>query len=57
MGLGQLLDYSRFVNSRPALALLLPEVPRDDLLHLLAEYQVMVLYPNEKREFDERLAS
>lgn len=38
-GLGQLLDYRRYVTGKPC-RLLLPAKPHDDLLKLLAEYQI-----------------
>lgn len=40
MALGQLLDYSRHISPTPALAVLLPEPPADDLVDLLNDHGV-----------------
>jgi hypothetical protein len=45
MGIGQLLDYARFVEPRPRLALLLPSEPRPDLLELLKSAEIGALWP------------
>jgi hypothetical protein len=51
MAIGQLLDYKRFIQERAVrCAVLLPEVPRQDLLQLLAYAGVFVYVP-EKDEF------
>lgn len=44
-GLGQLLDYRRYVDGKPC-RLLLPAKPSDDLLELLVEYGIAVLWRN-----------
>ncbi|MBM7519511.1 hypothetical protein [Nocardioides nitrophenolicus] len=44
-GLGQILDYSRFVSSRSR-ALLLPDEPIDDLKELLTQNHVAVVWPH-----------
>ena len=51
MAIGQLMDYRRFVKAQSVrCAVLLPEVPRPDLLELLAYAGVLVYLP-EKGEF------
>ncbi len=45
MAVGQLLDYSRFVDHN-RLAVLVPTRPRPDLLHYLASAQIDVIYPD-----------
>lgn len=42
-GLGQLLDYRRYVDGRPC-RLLLPAAPNQDLLDLLAEHDIAVVW-------------
>lgn len=44
-GLGQLLDYGRYVDGKPR-RLLLPAKPSDDLLELLVEHDIAVLWRN-----------
>lgn len=44
-GLGQLLDYRRYVDGKPC-RLLLPAKPSDDLLELLVEHGIAVLWRN-----------
>lgn len=44
LGLGQILDYSRFIDECEALALLLPSRPSDDLLDLLHSFQVRAVW-------------
>lgn len=44
MALGQLLDYRRHIDSRPAVSVLLPDKPVDDLLALLSEHGVGCVY-------------
>ncbi len=46
--LGQLLDYRRYVGARPC-RLLLPAKPADDLLELLADHDIAVLWRNSKK--------
>jgi hypothetical protein len=45
MAIGQLTDYRRFVGSDVRCALLVPSLPREDLLDLLAYADVAVYYP------------
>jgi hypothetical protein len=49
MAIGQLLDYARFVQPRPRIAVLLPTRPRNDLLELLASAGVEVVWQDGKR--------
>ena len=44
MAIGQLMDYRRFVDPAPQLAVLLPSLPREDLLRLLASVGVNVVW-------------
>jgi hypothetical protein len=44
MAIGQLLDYQRFVEPRPRLAVLLPAEPRKDLQDLLHEAGVTIVW-------------
>ena len=46
LGLGQVLDYRRFLSPRSA-ALLLPDLPGPDLCELLGKYDVRVCYPSD----------
>src|SRR5205807_461536 len=46
MAIGQLADYSRFVDGRTVKrTVLLPESPRSDLLSLLSSQQIAVIWP------------
>lgn len=45
MAIGQLADYSRFVEAPPALAVLLPHEPRRDLADLLAPSGIAAIWP------------
>lgn len=49
MAIGQLLDYARFVQPRPRIAILLPSRPRNDLLELLASAGVDAVWQDGKR--------
>jgi hypothetical protein len=51
MAIGQLLDYSRFVD-HAKLAVLLPEVPRRDLLDLLHKHSIVVIAPQSDGHFE-----
>ncbi len=44
MGIGQLLDYRRFIDPSPRLVLLVPSRPRPDLLHLCATVGVTAVW-------------
>jgi hypothetical protein len=46
MGIGQLADYARFVQPAPDRALLLPQPPRQDLLHLATSQGIRVVWPD-----------
>ncbi|MER8183493.1 restriction endonuclease [Kitasatospora sp. NPDC094015] len=47
MAIGQLLDYRRFIDPTPSMALLVPQQPRPDLLHLCASAEVTVIWRHE----------
>ncbi len=48
MAIGQLLDYRRFIDEAAVkCAVLLPELPRQDLLQLLAYAGVLVYVPQQ----------
>ncbi|MDJ0427276.1 hypothetical protein J2W54_004833 [Rhodococcus fascians] len=49
MALGQLLDYRRHIDSKPAVSMLLPDKPVDDLLALLSEHGVGCVYEDSGR--------
>jgi hypothetical protein len=52
MAIGQLADYSRFVDSGPARrAVLLPEHPRQDLVDLLDSQNVLIIWPGQEPGF------
>lgn len=44
LGLGQILDYSRFIDQCEAAALLLPSRPREDLIDLLHAFEVRAVW-------------
>ena len=46
MATGQLCDYRRFVPAGVTCAVLLPELPREDLQKLLASAGVGIYYPD-----------
>ncbi|MGC0363088.1 hypothetical protein ABH922_001072 [Rhodococcus sp. 27YEA15] len=52
MALGQLLDYRRGFSVRPAVSVLLPRRPVDDLLELLAEHGVGCTYETAPGVFE-----
>ncbi|HTW40727.1 MAG TPA: hypothetical protein VMD79_00240 [Solirubrobacteraceae bacterium] len=49
MAIGQLLDYSRFLDPRPRLAVLLPSEPRSDLRELLQGAGVEIVWREGKK--------
>ncbi|OJS99955.1 hypothetical protein [Marinobacter nauticus] len=51
---GQLMDYERFIESKPRKAVLVPEMPRKDLLDYLKHCNIGVIYPS-RDEFIEDL--
>jgi hypothetical protein len=53
--LGQLLDYQRYFNRRPRLALLLPERPAETMLDLLAAKRVTVVWRSRGRSFKDSI--
>jgi hypothetical protein len=46
LAIGQLCDYRRFVPAGVTCAVLLPELPREDLKKLLASARVAIYYPD-----------
>jgi hypothetical protein len=52
MAVGQLLDYSRFVDPTPRLAVLLPSLPRPDLREYLKSAGVDLIWREGKRFLD-----
>ncbi|HEY4997381.1 MAG TPA: hypothetical protein VII03_05245 [Solirubrobacteraceae bacterium] len=52
MAIGQLLDYSRFVEPRPRLAVLLPSRPRPDLAELLRSVKIDFVWREGDRFMD-----
>lgn len=52
MAIGQLLDYSRFVEPPPRLAVLLPSMPRPDLAELLRAVGIDAVWRDGKRFVD-----
>jgi hypothetical protein len=51
LALGQLLDYRRLVTPTPHLVLLVPTCPRSDLLELLHEHKVSVVWEERRGQF------
>ncbi len=49
MGIGQLLDYRRFIEPAPRLILLVPSEPRPDLLDLCASVDVNVVWKTDSQ--------
>ncbi|WP_432008849.1 restriction endonuclease [Streptomyces bacillaris] len=49
--IGQLLDYRRFLNPTPQLAVLLPAEPRRDLIDLCASMCIEVVWPDDHGGF------
>jgi len=54
LGLGQLLDYRRFITPTPRMVLLVPMQPRPDLQDLLREHQVRVMWEERPGRFGDR---
>lgn len=52
VAIGQLLDYGRFFEPRPRLAVLLPSMPRPDLAELLQSLGIDVVWRDGKRFID-----
>jgi len=48
LAIGQLLDYQRFFDPRPDLAMLLPSKPRPDLVELLGALGIVIIFPSEQ---------
>jgi hypothetical protein len=48
MAIGQLADYARLIEARPARVVLMPEEPRTDLLNLAASQGIQVTWPDEE---------
>ncbi len=55
MAIGQLFDYQRFMPSLPALAVLVPSQPSDDLQDLLREHRIGLIYEEPQGRFVEDL--
>lgn len=53
MAIGQLLDYARWIEPRPALAVLLPDRPADDLVELLGAVGVTLVCERDGEFFEE----
>jgi hypothetical protein len=49
--IGQLLDYHRYLDPRPKLAVLVPDRPRPDLLDLCASVNIATIWPQESGQF------
>jgi hypothetical protein len=47
MAIGQLLDYRRFIATDPALRVLVPVRPADDICQLLSSLGIGVTWPND----------
>jgi hypothetical protein len=45
MAIGQLADYSRFVDPRPTRVLLVPQRPRKDLVDLATREEIAIVWP------------
>ncbi|WP_143425038.1 hypothetical protein [Geodermatophilus pulveris] len=50
--IGQLMDYRRRISPRPNLAVLLPEAPAPDMLALLRELHISVIFEADSRFMD-----
>jgi hypothetical protein len=48
MAIGQLMDYRRFIDSSARCAVLLPSMPREDLVKLLHSAQIAIYHPTGK---------
>ncbi|MEV0440038.1 restriction endonuclease [Streptomyces spectabilis] len=48
MAIGQLLDYQRYIEPRPRLAILVPTRPREDLRDLCASLAIHTIWPSEQ---------
>ncbi|MFJ8363057.1 restriction endonuclease [Streptomyces sp. NPDC093984] len=46
MAIGQLMDYQRFIDPRPSLAILVPSRPRADLIDLCRAVDIEVIWPD-----------
>ena len=53
MAIGQLADYSRFVDGKPVRAVLVPERPRADLLAMLVSQDIAVIWPAGPSGFED----
>ena len=52
MAIGQLADYSRFIDADAKKAILVPEKPRPDLLDLASSQGIDVIWPIEGGGFE-----
>jgi hypothetical protein len=48
MAIGQLADYGRLLDPAPKRAILVPQMPRSDLLNLAASQEVAVVWPDSR---------
>jgi hypothetical protein len=48
MAIGQLIDYRRFIDPSARCAVLLPALPREDLVKLLQSEQIAIYHPTGK---------
>jgi hypothetical protein len=53
MAIGQLLDYSLWAPKRAGLAILLPRMPRDELIRVAALARIDVVWQLSNGEFDD----
>jgi hypothetical protein len=51
MAIGQLADYSRLVEPEPTRVVLMPERPRQDLVHLASTQRIAIVWPLEDGRF------
>jgi hypothetical protein len=51
MAIGQLLDYKRFIDPTPDLAVLLPDVPRPEITRLCDSVDIAVVWRSHGGEF------
>jgi hypothetical protein len=53
MAIGQLLDYSRYIPTKPSLAVLLPARPADDLRKLLVRLKIRCVFETSPGKFED----
>lgn len=57
MAIGQLADYARLIEPHPAKLILVPEMPRPDLLRLARDQDIEVTWRNEAGDFESASSS